>query len=197
MNPQSDVVEVRFSATDEVMQPLVVEDTKAEVRTGGLSVNGDLDGAVTSTTITVQDQMVGVGWFEGTVEQCGTGGMALRIATRPDDSFMIWCFGACLFSHVVTGISVSYFDQSMMYLWLSVAVISSAYNVVLVEGDSDAVRFAGLDQAVAEPDTDIRLFGKPEVRGERRMGVALARGASVDEARDKAKAAAARISYTL
>ena len=40
---------------------------------------------------------------------------------------------------------------------------------------------------MTEPDTQIRLFGKPEVRGKRRMGVALARSASIDVARDKAR----------
>ena len=43
------------------------------------------------------------------------------------------------------------------------------------------------------PDTSLRLFGKPAVKGRRRMGVALARGASVEEARTKAKAAAAAV----
>ena len=40
---------------------------------------------------------------------------------------------------------------------------------------------------LAEPDTQLRLFGKPEVDGERRMGVVLARGETVDEALQKAK----------
>jgi hypothetical protein len=52
-----------------------------------------------------------------------------RIATHPDQSFMIWCFGACLFAHAVTSVSVAYFDQSMLYFWLSVAVISSIYSI--------------------------------------------------------------------
>jgi len=39
---------------------------------------------------------------------------------------------------------------------------------------------------LAQPDTSLRLFGKPELRGYRRLGVALARGASIEEARDKA-----------
>ncbi len=53
-----------------------------------------------------------------------------RLAEQPSQSFMIWCFGACLFSHAVTSISVAYFDQSMLYFWLSVAVISSIYSIV-------------------------------------------------------------------
>jgi phosphoribosylglycinamide formyltransferase 2 len=69
----------------------------------------------------------------------------------------------------------------------------SASAVILVEGDSAAVEFHGLEQALAAPDTQLRLFGKPEVRGERRMGVGLARAATIEEAREKARAVAARV----
>jgi phosphoribosylglycinamide formyltransferase 2 len=69
----------------------------------------------------------------------------------------------------------------------------AASAVVLVEGDSDQVSFSGLEVALAEPDTQLRLFGKPEVRGERRMGVALALGETLEQARSKATAAAAAV----
>ncbi|MGL5920337.1 MAG: hypothetical protein ACRCZQ_07545 [Bacteroidales bacterium] len=48
-------------------------------------------------------------------------------------------------------------------------------------------------EALAEPDTQIRLFGKPEVDGHRRMAVTLARASSVEEARSKANRAASKI----
>jgi len=70
---------------------------------------------------------------------------------------------------------------------------ASASAVILVEGESSDVAFHDLDRALAAPDTQLRLFGKPEVRGERRMGVALALGADIDEARAKAVAAAAAV----
>jgi phosphoribosylglycinamide formyltransferase 2 len=73
----------------------------------------------------------------------------------------------------------------------------SASHVVLVKGKSKNVVFSGLDQALAEPDTQLRLFGKPEVDGERRMGVCLARGATISEAREKANRAAQRIKYSV
>lgn len=73
----------------------------------------------------------------------------------------------------------------------------AASNVVLVEGDSDRVRFSGLGEALEDPDTQLRLFGKPEVRGQRRMGVALARGATLDEALAKAKKASAAVQVEL
>ncbi len=69
----------------------------------------------------------------------------------------------------------------------------SASSVVLVEGESKTVSFAALQQVLAEPDTQLRLFGKPEVSGRRRMGVALARGNSVESALAKAKAASSSV----
>ena len=62
----------------------------------------------------------------------------------------------------------------------------SASYVVLGDGQSDAPRYEIDEGALAEPDTSLRLFGKPELRGPRRLGVALARGASLGEARAKA-----------
>lgn len=69
----------------------------------------------------------------------------------------------------------------------------AASCAILGKGDSQRVRYAGVDDALREPDTELRLFGKPEVRGKRRLGVALARGDSIDEARDKARRAAGSI----
>jgi phosphoribosylglycinamide formyltransferase 2 len=64
----------------------------------------------------------------------------------------------------------------------------SASCALLVSGDSQQVQFHNIAAALQQPDTALRLFGKPEVHGQRRMGVALARGASIDEARAKARA---------
>lgn len=73
----------------------------------------------------------------------------------------------------------------------------SASSVILVRGQSRDVVFLGMEEALAESDTQVRLFGKPEVQGERRMGVCLARGKTIEEARAKANAAAAAVRYTL
>jgi phosphoribosylglycinamide formyltransferase 2 len=62
----------------------------------------------------------------------------------------------------------------------------SASAVILPEGESEAPRYSGLERALAEPDTDLRLFGKPGLSGRRRMGVALARDESLGLARKKA-----------
>ena len=69
----------------------------------------------------------------------------------------------------------------------------SASAVILVEGNSDQVSFGNLEAALSETDTQIRLFGKPEVKGKRRMGVALARDSGIDEAKNKALRAASSV----
>lgn len=73
----------------------------------------------------------------------------------------------------------------------------SASSVILVEGHSKQVQFGNLAKALEQPDTQIRLFGKPEVTGERRMGVATARGTTIEEARAKARAASEAVTITL
>lgn len=72
----------------------------------------------------------------------------------------------------------------------------SASAVLLVEGETQELSYTGFDQALSEPFTNLRLFGKPEVVGQRRMGVALARRDTVEEARDAAKNVAAQIKVT-
>ena len=73
----------------------------------------------------------------------------------------------------------------------------SASAVVLVEGNSRQTVFGNLQQAFAQADTTLRFFGKPEVAGKRRMGVALARADNVEEAKSKAIQAASVVEVTL
>ena len=63
----------------------------------------------------------------------------------------------------------------------------AASCALLVDGNSNDVRFENVERALTEPDTAIRLFGKPEVRGHRRMGVSLALAGTIEEARAKAR----------
>ena len=72
-----------------------------------------------------------------------------------------------------------------------------ASAVVLGHGSSDAPVFAGLGEALRVPTSQVRLFGKPQVRGHRRLGVALATGSSVEEARERAAAAAGCVAVEL
>ncbi|MEM6576527.1 MAG: ATP-grasp domain-containing protein, partial [Pseudomonadota bacterium] len=69
----------------------------------------------------------------------------------------------------------------------------SASAVVLLEGDGEAPVYGGVAAALAEPGTDLRLFGKPEVKGRRRMGVCLAIDSSIETARAKATRSAEKI----
>lgn len=73
----------------------------------------------------------------------------------------------------------------------------AASAVILGEGESDCIRYAGLGQALADADTQVRLFGKPSLRGRRRLGVALALGKDIDEARSKALRAAEGVQVLL
>lgn len=74
---------------------------------------------------------------------------------------------------------------------------ASASAVIMAKGESNNIQFENLDAALSQSDTQIRLFGKPEVNGERRMGVALSRANTVEEARAKAMEAAESINVRL
>ena len=69
----------------------------------------------------------------------------------------------------------------------------AASSAILLEGRSTDIRFHDVERALVEPDTQLRLFGKPEVRGRRRMGVALATAADIETARAKARRASEAI----
>lgn len=64
---------------------------------------------------------------------------------------------------------------------------ATASCVLLVEGNSTQMQYGNLAAALSEPDTDLKLFGKPEVAGQRRLGVALARADDIDGARAAAR----------
>lgn len=69
----------------------------------------------------------------------------------------------------------------------------AASAVILPTGKSNQTSFSGLELALAEPDTELRLFGKPEIDGRRRMGVALALADTIDAAKAKASQCAAQV----
>lgn len=68
-----------------------------------------------------------------------------------------------------------------------------ASSVILPTGHSSQTQFGNLAEALSEPDTQIRLFGKPEIAGRRRMGVALARAETVELAVEKANRVAGKV----
>jgi phosphoribosylglycinamide formyltransferase 2 len=111
-----------------------------------------------------------------------------EVSPRPHDTGMVTMIGQdlsqfALHARAILGLPIPTIEQRG----------PAASAVIMVEGDSDRVVFEGVADALATPGTQVRLFGKPEVRGKRRMGVALAVGHDIDEARAKARAAAAMV----
>jgi phosphoribosylglycinamide formyltransferase 2 len=74
---------------------------------------------------------------------------------------------------------------------------AAASVALLLEGHTDAPVVTGMIEALREPDTQLRWFGKPDIAGTRRMGVVLALDETTDLARAKAKRAAANIRLVL
>jgi phosphoribosylglycinamide formyltransferase 2 len=84
--------------------------------------------------------------------------------------------------------------RAILGLPVDTALHSPGASAVIYGGlDEAGIAFEGVAQALAVPDSDLRLFGKPESFAKRRMGVALATGRDTDEARGRAKLAAARV----
>ncbi len=73
----------------------------------------------------------------------------------------------------------------------------SASRAIVVEGDTDKVEFDNLEEVLSEPGVQIRIFGKPEVKGHRRMGVILAQGDNVQDAIDKSEQAYKKLKVTV
>ncbi len=115
-----------------------------------------------------------------------------EVSPRPHDTGMVTLMSQDLSEFAL---------HARAFLGLPIPVIEqrgpTASAVLLVSGESDRVRFSGIEHALSQPGTDLRLFGKPAVAGRRRMGVALARSESVEAAIDKAVAAAAAVKVEL
>jgi phosphoribosylglycinamide formyltransferase 2 len=140
----------------------------------------------------VTDELGGFGIFGAEFFVKGDEVWFSEISPRPHDTGMVTMISQdlsqfALHARAILGLPIPAIEQRGM----------SASAVIMVEGDSDNVCFDGVERALAVPGTQIRLFGKPEVRGRRRMGVALATGDDLAEARSKARAAAAAVTVTL
>lgn len=111
-----------------------------------------------------------------------------ELSPRPHDTGMV----------TLTSQDLSEFDLHLRaVLGLPIPEITywgpSASAVILAGGEHAEFEFTGVDQALKAKQVDVRLFGKPSTRPYRRMGVALARGKSTDEARKKARTAASKV----
>ena len=108
---------------------------------------------------------------------CGDDVIFSEVSPRPHDTGMVTMISQDL----------SEFDlHARAILGLPIPNIAfhgpSASKAIKVAGNSDSVSFANLEEVLAEPDTSMRIFGKAELRGHRRLGVLLARAATVEEA---------------
>jgi len=84
--------------------------------------------------------------------------------------------------------------RAILGLPVNVSLRTPGASAVIYGGvDSKNLVFEGVSEALSVPDSDLRLFGKPESFERRRMGVALATGKDTDEARQRAKLAASRV----
>lgn len=130
----------------------------------------------------ITDALGGRGIFGVELFVCGEDVIFSEVSPRPHDTGMVTMISQDLSQFALHVRAV---------LGLPIPNIAfhgpSASRAIVVEGDSSRLTFGNPDGALSQPDTQIRLFGKPEVHGHRRMGVLLARGETVDEARAKTK----------
>lgn len=137
---------------------------------------------------TITDALGGYGIFGVELFVKGQDVIFSEVSPRPHDTGMVTMISQDLSEFAIHARAV---------LGLPVPEIRfygpSASRAVVVEGDSDKVVFGNVDKALSVPGTQMRIFGKPEVCGHRRMAVILATANSVDEARAKADDAFAKL----
>ena len=136
----------------------------------------------------VTDALGGYGIFGVELFVCGDQVLFSEVSPRPHDTGMVTMISQDLSEFALHARAV---------LGLPIPKINffgpSASKAVVVEGDSDKVVFGNLEEILAEPDVQVRIFGKPEVKGHRRMGVILARGENVEDALAKAENAYSKL----
>ncbi len=148
--------------------------------------------AAQAMALAVTDELGGAGLFGVEFFLCGEPGreevVFSELSPRPHDTGLVTLMGQ----------NLSEFELHLRaVLGLPIPAIRSssaaASRVILADQTLDAVAYTGVAEALAEPDTQVLLFGKPNARPNRRMGVALAAGADVAEARARADRAAGKI----
>ena len=109
-----------------------------------------------------------------------------EVSPRPHDTGMVTMISQRLGEFALHARAILGLPVTPEHVALSIPEgATAASHAIVVEGDGQAV-FGNVAQALAEPDTDLRIFAKPEVHGRRRMAVALAIGANEADARAKA-----------
>ena len=140
----------------------------------------------------VTEALGGFGLFGVELFICGDEVYFSEVSPRPHDTGMVTMISQdlsefALHARALLGLPIPNVRQ----------LGPAASAVVLVQGASQQPSYGALELALAEPDTQLRLFGKPDVAGQRRMGVGLARADSVEAALEKAKRVAAAVRVRL
>lgn len=129
----------------------------------------------------VTDALGGYGIFGVELFICGDDVIFSEVSPRPHDTGMVTMISQDLSEFAL---------HARALMGLPVPGIRfygpSASRAIVVEGDTDRIEFENVDKALEEEGAQIRIFGKPEIKGHRRMGVILATADSVEEARAKA-----------
>lgn len=143
-----------------------------------------------ATTIT--GALGGRGLFGVELFVCGDDVLFSEVSPRPHDTGMVTMISQDLSEFAL---------HVRAILDLPIPAITahgpSASRVLLGEGHSQAPRFSVPPEALSMPGTDLRLFGKPVVAGQRRLGVALARAETIEAARDHARHVASQVRVLL
>ena len=140
----------------------------------------------------VTDALGGYGIFGVEMFVCGDNVLFSEVSPRPHDTGMVTMISQdlsefALHARALIGLpipSVRFFGPS-------------ASRAIVVEGDTDKVVFGNLEKVLEEEGVQIRIFGKPEVVGHRRLGVILATADTVEEARAKAERAYNKLKVTV
>jgi len=141
---------------------------------------------------TITDELGGYGLFGVELFIKGSEVIFSEVSPRPHDTGMVTMISQDLSEFAL---------HVRAILGLPIPLIrdhgAAASCVILGEGEGSSPRFHGVADALSEPDTQLRLFAKPDISGERRMGVALALGCDLEQARERARQAAAQVTVTL
>lgn len=140
---------------------------------------------------TITDELGGYGVFGVELFIKGEDVFFSEVSPRPHDTGMVTLISQnlsefALHVRAILGLPVPNIDQ-----WGP-----SASCAILGEGDSTVISYGQINEALSQPKTNLRLFGKPEIKGHRRLGVALAYGDSIEEAREKARYVEQHVSLT-
>lgn len=136
---------------------------------------------------TITDALGGLGLFGVELFVKGDQVWFSEVSPRPHDTGMVTMCSQRLSEFELHA-------RAILGLPVDVAMTNPGASAVIYGGvESQNLSYAGVEQALAIPNTDIRLFGKPESFTRRRMGVALATASNTDEARTNAKLAASLV----